>query len=79
MRSRLHLRSGLARFGKDLMGGVKKNGVIVTVSPIVGGGRNVKAPDSLWCGGLCEQWLTYGLMVRDALAVRGTVGPIAIS
>ena len=69
-----------ARFGKDLMGGVKKRGVIVTVGPIVGRAHNVKVPNSLWCGGLCGQWLTYRLKVRGGnWRVTGTVGPIAIS
>ena len=68
------------RVGKDLMGGVKKDGVIVTVGPIVGRSRNVKVPNSLWCGGLCGQWLTYRLKVKDGhWRVTGTVGPIAIS
>jgi hypothetical protein len=34
-----------ARCGKDLLGGVKKNRVIVTVGPIVGRARNVKGTE----------------------------------
>jgi len=68
------------RVGKDLMGGVKKHGVIVTVGPIVGRGRNVKVSNSIWCGGLCGQWLTYRLKLRGGnWRIMGTVGPNAIS
>lgn len=68
------------RVGRDLMGGVKKNGVIVTVGPILGRGRNVKVPNSIWCGGLCGQWLTYRLTLRGGnWRIMGTVGPYAIS
>jgi hypothetical protein len=69
-----------ARLGKDLMGGVKKDGVILTVGPILGRGHNVKVANSLWCGGLCGQWLTYRLKFRGGdWRVTGTVGPMSIS
>ena len=68
------------RVGKDLMGGVKRDGVIVTVGPIVGRGHNVKVSNSIWCGGLCGQWLTYRLKLRGGnWRIMGTVGPNAIS
>lgn len=39
------------------------------------------APVSMWCGGLCGTWLTYGLELDDdaAWTVTGIEGPVAIS
>ena len=68
------------RVGKRGMGGVKEDGVIVTVGPIVGRGHNVKVANSLWCGGLCGQWLTYRVKLKGGnWRIMGTVGPYAIS
>ena len=37
-------------------------------------------PVSLWCGGTCGTWLTYGLELVDGdWQVVGTEGPVAIS
>lgn len=68
------------RVGENLMGGVKREGVIVTVGPILGGGHNVKVANSIWCGGLCGQWLTYRVKLKGGnWRIMGTVGPSAIS
>ena len=68
------------RRGPDGMGGVENRGVIVTLAPIEGNGTKVKVPNNLWCGGLCGQWLTYVVELRDdEWEVTGTTGPTAIS
>ena len=68
------------RLGTDKMEGVKNEGVIITLSPIARDGDRVEVPNSLWCGGLCGQWLTYVVELKgDGWEVTGTTGPSAIS
>lgn len=43
-------------------------------------GETGVVPVSLWCGGVCGTWLTYGLeQVDGAWAVTGIEGPVAMS
>lgn len=73
-------RSQDARRGSGIDKGVKDNGVIVSVGPIIGRAGTVKVSNSLWCNGLCGQWQTYRVeLVGGHWRVKGTVGPIAIS
>lgn len=68
------------RLGTDKMDGVKNEGVIITLSPIARDGDKVEVPNSLWCGGLCGQWLTYVVELRSGdWEVTGTTGTSAIS
>jgi hypothetical protein len=68
------------RVGKHGMDGVRNNGVIITLGPLPRGAKKVKVSNSLWCGGLCGQWLTYVVELREgAWRVTGTTGPAAIS
>ena len=68
------------RKGKDGLGGVKNEGVIISLGPIERSGANVEVPNALWCGGLCGQWLTYVLREHDeGWKVTGTTGTYAIS
>lgn len=68
------------RKGPDGMDGVKNNGVIITLGPIVRDGDEVHVPNGLWCGGLCGQWLTYVVEQQNGeWRVTGTTGPSAIS
>jgi hypothetical protein len=69
-----------ARLGKRGLNGVRDNGVIITLAPIEGDGLKVEVPNSLWCGGLCGQWLTYVVKLEDERwRVTGQTGPYAIS
>ena len=70
-----------ARIGRQGMGGVRGNGVIITLGPI-----RRKSPTelhvghSLWCSGLCGSWATYVVEERDdGWKITGTTGPVAIS
>jgi hypothetical protein len=73
-------RSRAARQGSGLQTRVKKNGVIISVGPIIGRGRSVKVSNSLWCGSLCGQWQTYRVKLEGgSWQVQGTVGVVAIS
>ncbi len=68
------------RRGKEGAGGVKNNGVIITLSPIQRKDGKVHVPNGLWCGGTCGQWLTYVLAEDGARwKITGTTGPYAIS
>jgi hypothetical protein len=69
------------RRGKQRLGGVKNEGVIISLGPIEQLEPNeVHVSSGLWCGGTCGQWLTY--VVREQHGrwnVIGTTGPSAIS
>lgn len=68
------------RIGADGLGGVKNDGVIITLGPIPRGQDKVKVQNNLWCGGRCGQWLTYVLRRQGGnWRVIGTMGPYAIS
>lgn len=68
------------RLGKNGMDGVENDGAIITLAPIAGGGDRTEVSNSLWCGGLCGQWLTYVVKLEgDVWRVSGTTGPYAIS
>jgi hypothetical protein len=68
------------RLGKDGMRGVKDHGVVITLGPIAGRRGKAKVANSLWCGGLCGQWLTYVVELEDgSWEVTETTGPAAIS
>ena len=68
------------RRGKPLYG-VKNDGVIISLGRIeVTRPHRVQVSNSLWCGGLCGQWLTYVLREEDGRwRITGTTGPVAIS
>jgi hypothetical protein len=69
------------RRGKQRVGGVKNDGVIISLGPIEEreDGR-VHVSNGLWCGGTCGQWLTYVLREqRGQWKITGTTGPYAIS
>ncbi len=68
------------RTGKQGAGGVKRDGVILSLGHIERKKRDVQVSTGLWCGGTCGQWLTYVLSRRDgAWRITGTTGPYAIS
>lgn len=68
------------RLGRNGMGGVKGDGVVITLGPVSGQAGKVEVPTSLWCGGLCGRWLTYVVELRGRRwVVTGTTGPAAIS
>lgn len=68
------------RRGKQGMGGVKNDGVIISLGPIEPKKEGVHVSNALWCGGLCGQWLTYVLAEEGGQwKVTGTTGPSAIS
>ena len=54
--------------------------VILGVGEATVEGETGLVPVSLWCGGLCGTWMTYGLEEVDgAWTVTGIEGPIAMS
>ena len=61
-------------------GGVKDEGVVVTVGPIPEGLDQVEVQASLYAGNLAATWLTY-VVKRSSQGwrVTGTTGPVAIS
>jgi catechol 2,3-dioxygenase-like lactoylglutathione lyase family enzyme len=61
-------------------GGVKDEGVVVTVGPIPPGDDQVEVEASLYAGPLAATWLTY-VVKRSSQGwrVAGTTGPVAIS
>lgn len=68
------------RRGKQGMGGVKNDGVIISMGPIEPKKEGVHVSNGLWCGGRCGQWLTYVLAEEGGQwKVTGTTGPSAIS
>jgi hypothetical protein len=68
------------RLGPNGLDGVEDNGVIIALAPIEGSGDKVKVQNSLWCGGLCGQWLTYIVEFEgEKWTVTGHTGPWAIS
>ncbi|MFN2593580.1 MAG: hypothetical protein ABR579_01675, partial [Actinomycetota bacterium] len=69
-----------ARQGRDALGGVKNSGVVISLGPIRRRSEQVLVPNTLWCNGLCGQWLTYVLANRNGhWRITGTTGPAAIS
>lgn len=68
------------RVGRQGLGGVKNDGVIITLGPITKHGSRIHVPNGLWCGGLCGQWLTYVLKHGPrGWEISGTTGSAAIS
>lgn len=68
------------RMGKKRLDAGMGMGVILSVGPIGGHGSRVEVSNSLWCGGLCGQWLTYVLELTEGRwRITGTTGPVAIS
>lgn len=68
------------RLGKQGIGGVKNDGVIISLGPIERKNGKVYVSNGLWCGGTCGQWLTY--VLREAQGrwkITGTTGSYAIS
>jgi hypothetical protein len=62
------------------MGGVKNDGVIISLGPIERKKGRVHVATGLWCNSTCGQWLTYVLKQRDEnWRITGTTGPYAIS
>lgn len=61
-------------------GGVKDQGVVVTLGPIPEGEDEVEVEASLYAGNLAATWLTY-VVKRSSQGwrVTGTKGPVAIS
>jgi hypothetical protein len=67
----------LGRYGA---GGVKNQGVVISLGPIPAGSDKVKVENNLWCGSTCGQWLTYVVELQNGRwRITGTVGPYAIS
>jgi hypothetical protein len=68
------------RRGNEGMGGVKNDGVIISLGTIERKKNRVHVSNGLWCGGLCGQWLTYVLRRSEGRwKITGTTGPYAIS
>lgn len=68
------------RRGKEGMGGVKKDGVIISLGSIERKKDRVNVSNGLWCGGLCGQWMTYVLTQEGGgWKISGTTGPYVIS
>ena len=68
------------RRGKEGMGGVMKDGVIISLGSIERKKDRVNVSNGLWCGGLCGQWMTYVLIQEGgAWKITGTTGPYVIS
>lgn len=69
------------RIGEQGMGGVKGNGVIITLGPIRRQSpTKFHVGHGIWCGGLCGQWMTYVVEQRgDDWKITGTTGRMAIS
>lgn len=61
-------------------GGVKEEGVVVTLGPIPDGEEQVEVQASLYAGPLAGTWLTY-VVKRSSQGwnVTGTTGPVAVS
>jgi hypothetical protein len=69
-----------ARRGTQGVGGVKKNGVIISLGPVVRKSGRVQVANGLWCGSTCGQWLTYVLRRAEGQwTIAGTTGPYIIS
>lgn len=65
---------------KGMVRGVEGMGVILSVGSIDGHGSRVEVSNSLWCSGLCGQWLTYVLELTEGRwKITGTTGPMVIS
>jgi hypothetical protein len=61
-------------------GHVRKDGMVISLGPIVERGTRVEVANSLWMNGLVGQWLTYVLVQREERwTVSGTTGQMAIS
>jgi hypothetical protein len=68
------------RLGKQGAGGVKNDGVIISLGLIERVQDKIHVSTGLWCGGTCGQWLTYVLSQdQDRWRITGTTGPYAIS
>lgn len=69
------------RMGKKGMEtGLEGMGVILSVGSIDRHVSRVEVSNSLWCGGLCGQWMTYVLERSEGRwKITGTTGPAAIS
>ena len=68
------------RHGERGMGGVKNDGVIISLGPLERNEGRIHVSNRLWCGGLCAQWLTYVLAEDDGRwKITGTTGPVSIS
>lgn len=68
------------RLGPEGAGGVKNDGVIISLGPIEWVRGEIQVATGLWCGGRCGQWLTYVLSEQeDGWKIIDTTGPIAIS
>jgi hypothetical protein len=66
--------------GKYGAGGVKNQGVVISLGPIQPTSDRVELENNLWCGSTCGQWLTYVLERQDGKwRITGTEGPYAIS
>jgi hypothetical protein len=64
----------------DRGGGVKNDGVVVTLGPIPKGDDRVEVQASLYAGPLAATWLTYVVRLSSqGWRVTGTTGPVAIS
>lgn len=68
------------RLGRQGIGGVENDGVILSLGPIETVQAEVQVSTGLWCGGTCGQWLTY-VLGQDGgrWGITGTTGPYAIS
>lgn len=65
---------------KGLGGGVKNDGVIISLGPIEHKNGVVHVHNGLWCGALCGQWQTYVLRQSETTwKITGTTGPYIIS
>lgn len=61
-------------------GGVKNDGVVITLGPIPEGENRVEVQASLYAGPLAGTWLTYVVRLSSqGWRVTGTTGPVAIS
>lgn len=79
-RVRFIIDGNRVRRGKQGMGGVKNDGVIISLGPIERKNRFVQVSNRLWCSGDCGQWLTYVLRQSESRwRITGTTGPYAIS
>jgi hypothetical protein len=68
------------RVGRQGLGGVRNNGVLISVGPIEPAQGEIHVATGLWCGGTCGQWLTYVLSEdQDGWQITGTTGPYSIS
>jgi hypothetical protein len=68
------------RRGGRGMGGVRHDGVVIALGPLEPRDERIHVSTSLWCGGLCGQWLTYVLAEDDGRwEITGTTGPQAMS